>query len=476
VARGRAIASARWGCGGRDKAAVVTAAWVAGVAAAASLLGSMSADRPTLVLAACAGLIMLAVSTKPRLAIAVWLFVVTAVPYWLGLDVVVYLPPASLVGIALLVSSFKSRSRGSAADAFVGVILALATLILLLGEGSYGSWVQLLTQGALGYVIGRTIASVAGVRWTADVFAWLMVAAAAFAVVEYVFDVHPFVNLSGPREEITHVWARLQFRAGVTRSEAAFGHPIALGAALAVAAPLLLTVERGRRWRILALLVLVAGLATTLSRGPMLALGLTLLLAAYSMLRTLTPQMRAGLLALLALGGVAMVRLFTGVETSGGEETASSTQYRLDLFEQLTQDLHPFGQADGLVEGATGTIDYRSFLSIDNAFLYVAILYGWVLAALMLAALLVPLVRALQRRANPAEVALAGQLPALFTVALITQYYTLMWFLAGLAVTWVLQGEESGGVRGAALRGAVRGSEGAGLPERASGDPVVSAK
>lgn len=416
---------------------MVAAAWVAGAAVVAALVGAMSADRPLLVAAACVGLVLLGLSSRPRAAMGLWLLVLVAVPYWLGTNDYAYLPPAAIVGAPLLIGLWgRARIRLSAADLFVVLFFVLATLVVFSGSGGIGSWAAMVVQWGLAYLIGRRLPPVAGLRWTADFFAWVMVAVAALAVIEYWFGWHPFVHLVGPNPAEAATWAPVQTRAGVARSEWAFGHSIILGGALAASIPFVVTVQRARRWRIPAVVVVVLGVLTTVSRGAIIGAAVTLLLCGYTLVRDLGPKIRAGLLVLLAAAAAVVVPLLIAAQD---QEAVSSTGYRLSLFEQLLSgDLHAFSTAAGISPGQYGG-DYRGFQSIDNAFFAVAITYGWVLALLMLGGVLAAVARSVARRATVPEVALAGQLPVLVTVALITQYQMVVWFLLGMGVTWAAQ-------------------------------------
>ena len=60
--------------------------------------------------------------------------------------------------------------------------------------------------------------------------------------------------------------------------------------------------------------------------------------------------------------------------------------------------------------------------------------YGWVPLACVLAMLLAGVGCLLTGRATAPTIALLAQVPAFATVALITQYSTFTWFVAGLAV------------------------------------------
>lgn len=384
---------------------------------------------------ALAGLVV--VAQMPRTAMALWLLVLTMVPVWLGLTWQAYLPPATLVGLGLLLGAIRLGRKWATADRWVVAFLSLATGLLLFGIGDQGSWGAIVLQWALGYVVGRVLAGRAGVRWTADCFAWLMVIAAAFGIIEFITHWHAFIGLSGPNAGQNH-WAVVQDRGGFARSEWAFGHAIAFGAALVSAIPFIVTARAGRNLRVVGLIILLGGVGTTLSRGPLLASAFTLLLAAFSLTSILSGWHRFRLVLLLGAGAAIAGPLFSQVGSGAASEIDSSTNYRSSLFSLVLRDVHPFGRADG-VQITNGSFSYRGFVSIDNAFAAVALVYGWVLIVIPAVGLLLALVWVVRRRGTVADIALAGQIPILLTVALITQYQMLVWFLAGLAVTWAQQ-------------------------------------
>jgi hypothetical protein len=89
----------------------------------------------------------------------------------------------------------------------------------------------------------------------------------------------------------------------------------------------------------------------------------------------------------------------------------------------------------------TGETYYGTFQSIDSELVLTGLRFGSLPLLVVIAAIVACVLSLLRGRATPASVAVAAQVPAFATVALITQYGFLMWFLAGLAVT-AYQAEE----------------------------------
>ena len=83
----------------------------------------------------------------------------------------------------------------------------------------------------------------------------------------------------------------------------------------------------------------------------------------------------------------------------------------------------------------TGETYYGSFQSIDSELVLTGLRFGILPLLALVVAIVACVLGLLRGRATPAAVAVAAQIPAFATVALITQYGYLAWFLAGVAVT-----------------------------------------
>ena len=116
-------------------------------------------------------------------------------------------------------------------------------------------------------------------------------------------------------------------------------------------------------------------------------------------------------------------------------ELDRSGRYRLNLLAHVIEDIHLVGRAAHAFTDPDGTLRYRGFRSIDNAFLLMAIDAGAIVTALLALGLLVAAVRVLSRKGTAADVALASQILVLGTVAMITQYLAAIFFVAGVAVS-----------------------------------------
>ncbi|BBH17112.1 hypothetical protein Back2_13990 [Nocardioides baekrokdamisoli] len=377
-------------------------------------------------------LVPLLLVLDPRVASAAWLVIFVAVPHWVGLKIGAYLPPVTLAAIIFAPSILRRRIVPARTDAVLAGLFVLATVVFWFGQGSQSMWAEMLLQWLPAYVFGRAMADVPGTDWVARLLCVLFTALALFAVIQYVAGWQPFANLQGP-VPAQNQWATVFYRGGAARSSATWGHPIALGGALVAAIPLIWHGKGRIGLRALMTVVVVCGVASTLSRGPILAAGLALVLILF-----VKADLGAGarVVAGLVTTGlvVGLVPTLLQVSTTSSADIQASTNYRSNIFSSLIPDLHAFGFANNTLV-VNGAPYYRGSASIDDTFLYIAANYGWVIAVGVLFVFGPPLVRVARRRASTLDLILIAELPVLGTVALITQFGPLIWFLLGMAVT-----------------------------------------
>jgi hypothetical protein len=260
-----------------------------------------------------------------------------------------------------------------------------------------------------------------------------------FALVEFVTHWNPFVLVPGS-DSLHATWAPIQDRGGRARAEGAFGHSIALGACLAMAVPITLT-SPFRTWLRMAMAVLMLGASVvTFSRIGLVTAVLGVVLAVLFLRSGLPARVRAAVVGGLVVVAAASASLVSEVFTAAGTEAADSAGYRLSLL-NLVHDLVPFGYSSGAYRLASGQLVLANIPSadgilhsIDNALLLFGLTYGWVPMVVVLAGLLAAVGCVLVRWVTAPTIALVAQIPAFATVALITQYSTVTWFVAGLAV------------------------------------------
>ena len=400
--------------------------WVIGWVAAAVLVSAvvyMALGNPAIVIGGllAVGLIV-ATAMRPMVGVVAWLAVLVLIPDWTVLPV--GLKPISVIGIVVLVGLLVSRRRERIKIAWPDFTLLSAVLVLtaLTYLESYPLVLLSNLAGALGvsYWLGRTVPATAR-----RAYLYAMVVVSIWGILEALTSVHLYSEwMLSP----THHWEEVQTRSGVDRSEAAFGHAIAYGAAIAMAIPFARELPRHAG---LFQVILLAGVFASFSRGPILTATLTLGLA---VVFASTGRRRIGsiLLLILALG----VTYFVFQFLYGGEDAAttelSGDQRTIQLLATLP-NVQWFGSSglsfeDGRVQTLGADI-------IDNTFLRLAINFGWILAVLILAPLVFAVTRFFQGQATPSSLALIGQIPVLLVTTLITQWQAAVFLIAGMAVT-----------------------------------------
>src|SRR5262249_40378974 len=161
-----------------------------------------------------------------------------------------------------------------------------------------------------------------------------------------------------------------------------------------------LTSTLGRSTKMVMLILLFAGTALTLSRGAMIAAAFTILLCSLiSAANSLRTSMVIGTCLALTIFPDRLREFAYG----GTSETRLSAGHRSDLYSTLLPFLSPFGRSDDVA--------ITRYKSIDSAFLYIAIYFGWVIVALLLIPLIVVAIRLISGKASFVEAGLLGHLP-----------------------------------------------------------------
>lgn len=364
------------------------------------------------------------------------------VPYWVGVPLGPFFVPATL-GLAFL--SLFAVLRTNTAPVRLGVVdwaltalggVTLLTTLMNIVSLTHGyAMLQWLTL----YAFGRVACARYGVRRVATVF----VIAAAVAAVGILFEAATGINVwlrfARMPNGVYAAWSSVQSRGGVVRTEGAFGHSIAAGGSLAVAVVLALDARLsvGRRFALVGLLMVAT--LTTVSRLGMATAAAGLAVAAVAARFEMTRRARVVILALLAVGGVVYLLTLTSVFAESGSEAANSAAYRTWLLE-LIPTTQPLGPAESYARTTDGRGTFGAFRSIDSAVLLFALTYGWAPAVLVISLGLASVLWAVSFRSGVAGIALACQVVALTSVALITQYALVFWLVAGMAVTECLRG------------------------------------
>ena len=399
-----------------------------------------------------AALLVVALRRSTRAALGLWLAVACFVPCWMSVKVQFDFPPTSAIGLVVLAAAVPfAVTRLHWVDWLLLSFVGLVVLALLMRAGSLAGAFAVLAQWAVGYLVGRILPSKVGLTWTYRCITVLFAVVAALAVVEFLLSWNPFVSLSRGNAAY-ELWGQLQERGGIVRAEGAFGHSIALGACLAMAVPVALASDLRPPLRVSIAVLLVAATVVTFSRTgigcALLGLVLMLLLDRSGALPT---RARLGLIGCLVVAAVALQSRILGVFSAAGDEATNSAAYRLDLL-GLLPDVSLLGESPSVTRSPTGDVYVGAFHSIDSAWLLLGLTYGALALVLVTVVYAGAALAVLARRATAPTIAVVAQGPALVTVALITQYATVFWFFAGLAVTAQLAARPTTGEKSAEPR------------------------
>ncbi|MCV7151159.1 hypothetical protein [Mycolicibacterium pyrenivorans] len=384
-----------------------------------------------------AGVLLLVIWGRPRLAFVAWVLSLVTVPVWISVDVSATLPAHSVVGLLAIAATIsKTPARFNRFDYYFAIFLAISLLAVLLAGSIWASWAQIFIRWGIAYAAARVLVSATGTRFAVNVIAVLFGIIGGVAVLEFVLQWHPFVGWETGTVE-SNIWHKIQTRGGTDRSEWAFGHSIALGASLAMSIPFILRSSLNALNRWMLLILVGAGIATTGSRGALVAAGVTAALslvyfAKQRALRTaaLTFSIPAALSAAIILGPL-LARWARG----GSSEEQASADYRNYLYTTYVPKFEWFGKYP----------DFditRANLSIDSEIVILGLSFGWLVLVIALIPICVSTARVLIGRATAAEIAIIGQAPVLATVAFITQYESVFFLMAAMAVQFVLEGAE----------------------------------
>lgn len=402
--------------------------------AAATALVAAAATRAPVLGFGVVGLIVLLIAMyrRPRIALVIWLVTLTFVPTWIGVEVGGFIPASSVIAVVVLISTLGSRGWAlSRADLVIVGLIVVGLLAVTFYDSSLPVWVSMITQWLVSYLAAKAAIAQTGFDWAAKALMVVLAVVACFTLLEFVFHWHPFVNL-GPESDQHVVWGPIQIRGGVERSEWAFGHAIALAGALAAAVPLVLGSRLGGVRKALLTLLLTAAVATTFSRAGLIAVALGVFLS-LAFQTQFTRRQKVGLTTLLIAATAVLVPTLGRVFDAAGDEASNSSSYRSTLLD-LIPTMRAIGRSTAAAIGGDGSLTYGRFRSIDNTFLQLGLGYGWIVAAIAVIPFVVIAVRLLARRGTSADIVLLTQVPMLTTVAMITQWQSVVWLLAGAAV------------------------------------------
>ncbi len=377
----------------------------------------------------------LLIRRRPVVGLVAFIGSVALVPYWMGVTVSWYFPPATA---AALLSAAALIGVGSLRLGLVDLCLAgvggLVVLMYLAGFVGFGEVFDVLVAWGSAYLAGRILVSVLGgdavYLWVSRAF----VLVAVLGLLEAATRRNLFVELLARGNSFYATWGPLQERGGLLRVEGAFGHSIALGVSLALAIPFVLAARISSRAKAVGVTLVLAATVLTLSRLGIACAVIALILSLLVMTDRVQPRIRRGLGVGLVAGAGLVLPFIAGVFSDAGDEASESADYR----EQLTvliPEMRFVGTSDALQQTADGRAYFGAFRSIDSELILIGLRFGIIVLVVLAALYVAALVAAFRRPANPGAIAVAASLPALTSVAFITQYTTFLWFVAGVAVT-----------------------------------------
>lgn len=390
----------------------------------------------------------------PKMLIGTWLATICLVPSWAGFTLNgAFLDAISLINLATVFGLLRygDPEKLGRGDAIVMLVVGSALVATLFSGSPNGEFAHLISLGLVPFLIARLIAPAVRFEWICRFVSFGAALLALLALFELAFGIHPFVDVfSGSPLAF---WSELQTRGGVVRSELAFGHSIALGGALSMALPLTVATSLRFEAKMLLLAVITVGLMTTSSRAAILTGGLGVLMTVI-----LIPETDILKKRLSMLGAVVLVmsfwiffvgpRLSPELEGGGasekylvGEEAKTSALYRPQLYKDLAPTIRVSGSASGFTFEGESIQSDLGYTSIDSAPLQFGLTYGWVTLIAIGFALILNLWRVVSMKAGVFAVTFAAQGIMLLTVWLVTQYFPLIWFLAGLVVLDATRGK-----------------------------------
>ena len=392
---------------------------------------------------------------RPQVALGVGFAATALIPiYWApnpaGIPIAPVIGTVAAVALLPAVAVAHRGRRWVPIDVAVAAFIAVVVVAAYADSGSATTFSgQLVATALLPYLAARMLANESGRRWIAAATVPVATLLAIVGIREHDGISNPFFTLVTPKY-LGSQWARPEFRLNSVRAEASFGHPIAFGMFLALSIALTLWLARDvqRMWlRVLliaAVGVQLVALSDTLTRGPWLALAITVVLALPTAFRghhrgrTAVGVIAIGAIVALTPVGSTLSTLWE--RSSGTTSEANSAHYRVELLSTMTDSANfsLFGkQASADEGGIAGSARQRiGVVSIDDEYTLVYLQSG-VLALLAFIGVGLCVWRAaLRRRLSLGSrvwgLAAIGATIALTTVALFTQYVEIFWMLIGV--------------------------------------------
>lgn len=408
-------------------------------------IGAASMAMPVAVAVAAGGVVVVMVLwRRPRVALVVWLLSVAMLPVWIGVSWSAYIPIQSVIAIAAIIANIgNGEFRINKFDLYFGTFMVIALAAVMLAGSNQGIWTEFVVLWGLSYLVARVLISSTAIPFAINTVAIIFAVVGGLALIELLLTWHPYVEWNVASLEY-EAWGEIQTRAGLDRSEWAFGHSIALGGSVALSIPFILGSSFGRSLKVLMLALAFAGIIASASRAALIAGVFTLLLCSLAYFAMRSARVT---IFVIATGAAIFVPDYLNKFALGvTDEEQHSANYRGQLYQTLIGELPSFGKSD-IVTFTSSGVRIARLESVDSSFLYVGLNFGWVIVAMLLIPLALSAIRLMVGTASMAEVAVLGQIPLLATVALITQYQSFLFFVAGFAVQLAFAAKTAGVVR-----------------------------
>jgi hypothetical protein len=425
---------------------MTSALWIAFVTVIAIAIGIGSVAAPLFVSVAAGGCVLVAVLWgRPRVALTAWILSIAMLPCWIGVSMAVYvLPIQSIIAfVAIIVTIGKWWYKPTKWDVYFGIFLLVTLVAVLFCGSSRGNWATLVFEWGLSFLLARILISGAGTGFAINTVAVIFSLVGGFALLELLLTWHLFDGWPKMNNFQYLVWGNfVQTRDGSDRSFWAFGHPIALGGALALSIPFVWRSTYARTIRAVMLALVFSGILASASRGALITGIFTLTLCGISAVRTSAARAASFVLASsVAVFIQPFLRTFAAGETT--EERVSSN-YRSHIYAMYIHHIPLFGKSamvmsPGVINGAPPLPGHPARSSIDSTLLSLGLEFGWIVVAMLIIPLTVSVLRIITGRASIAELSVVGQVPLLAFVALITQWESFVFFVFGFALQMAIE-------------------------------------
>lgn len=369
-------------------------------------------------------------SRHPRTALVLWLLVVCFVPFWFGATEPFYASPTAIASLLVLGALLvRNRWTPNRIDVCILIFFLCCVGLGLLGWARPGDVTSALSQWLLSFLVGRLLVQRVGTDFAYKTIAVLFTVVAFCAVTEFITRWNPYYDLANATVQY-ELWGHSQLRGGIVRSEWAFGHAIALANSVALAIPIVIATNFRPSVKMMSIGVMLAASVVSFSRSGMISSAFAVVLSLYFLRRR--GESRG---AMLVLAGGAVVAAVVSpwvlsIFQEAGSEAQASAEYRSKL-NGLIPTMNPLGIANGFIE-SNGVPYFSGFKSIDSTFVLLGLTFGILVVGGALAGAVWIGIRVMRDTASPPMIGVAAVLPALFTVALITQFGALLWFFIGM--------------------------------------------